>query len=100
MAPNTWEMVPSFLAQGPVVVDEDYTPFTVTWGLQTKNTIVSDSRAAAEWSKSTITPRDWNHIVESFDDLQIEFLGAQAVALVSLIFFTYPFYHFSCCTYI
>ena len=46
--------------------------------------IVGDSKAAAEWSMSVITPRDQTHVVESFDDLQIELLGAQALASVSL----------------
>lgn len=53
-----------------------------------------DSRAAAEWSKSAITPRDKAHVVESSDDLQIELLGAQVVALVSMSFLLCNFYSF------
>ena len=43
---------------------------------------MGDARAAAEWSKNVVTPRDRAHVVESSEDLQIEMLGAQAVATV------------------
>ena len=50
------------------------------------DTVVGDSKATAEWSKQIITPQDQTHVVESSDDLQIELLGAQALASVSLLF--------------
>ena len=76
------EKVPAFLAPRPKTVDEDSSPYVVQWGLLNKDTIVGDARAAAEWSKNVVTPRDRAHVVESSDDLQIEMLGAQAVATV------------------
>lgn len=81
------EAVPTFLSQRPPSLDEDTSPFTVTWGLQRRDTVVGSSEAAAVWSQSVITPRDRAEIVESSDDLQIERLGAQAVASVSLFLF-------------
>ena len=80
------EKVPAFLAERPTAIDEDLNPYVVQWGLLNKNTIVGDSRAAAEWSKNVVTPRDKAHVVESSDDLQIELLGAQAVAWVRISF--------------
>ncbi|XP_074351438.1 uncharacterized protein LOC141690546 [Apium graveolens] len=74
------EAVPTFLSQRPLSLDEDTSPFTVTWGLQRRDTVVGSSKAATVWSESVITPRDRAEIVESSDDLQIERLGAQAVA--------------------
>ena len=78
------EKVPVFLTPTPTAVEEDPNPYVVQWGLLNKDTIVGDSRAAAEWSKNVITPRDRAHMVESSDDLQIELLGAQAVASVKI----------------
>ena len=80
------EKVPTFLTPRAVPVEEDPNPYVVEWGLLKKDTVVGDSRAAAEWSRSVITPRDRAHVVESSEDLQIELLGAQAVASVSLNF--------------
>ena len=66
----------------------------VQWGLLNKDTVVGDSRAAAEWFRNVVTPRDKARVVESPDDLLIELLGAQAIATVrpktfsSLISFT------------
>ncbi|KAK1392679.1 hypothetical protein POM88_011735 [Heracleum sosnowskyi] len=74
------EKVPAFLAERPVLVDEDPNPFVVKWGLLNRDTVVGDSRAAAEWSRNVVTPRDVAHVVESSEDLQIELLGAQALA--------------------
>lgn len=65
-----------------MAVDEDPTPYVVQWGLLNKDTIVGDSRAAAEWSRNVVTHRDRAHVVESSNDLQIELLGAQALASV------------------
>ena len=48
------------------------------------DTVVGDSKATTEWSRSVITPRDQTHVVESSDDLQIELLEAQDLAFVSL----------------
>ena len=84
------EKVPTFLTPRSVPVEEDPSPYVVEWGLLKKDTVVGDSRAAAEWSRSVITPRDRAHVVESSEDLQIELLGAQAVATVS------PFYVLLC----
>lgn len=78
------EKVPTFLSPRPPAVYEDPSPYMVQWGLQNKDTIVEDSRAAAEWFKNVITPQDKAHVVESSDDLQIELLGAPAVASVLL----------------
>ena len=80
------ERVPVFLSPRPTAVEEDQGPYVVQWGLLNKDTIVGDSRAAAEWSKNVVTPRDRAHVVESSEDLQIELLGAQAVATVSPTF--------------
>ena len=80
------EKVPAFIAERPVAIDEDPNPYVVQWGLLNKDTIVGDTRAAAEWSKNVVTPRDRAHVVESSDDLQIELLGAQAVASVRHFF--------------
>lgn len=77
------ERVPAFIAEKAPLVEEDPTPFTVGWGLRNRDTTVCDSRAAAEWSRGVITPRDRAHIVESSDDLQIEVLGAEATTSVS-----------------
>ena len=77
------EKVPAFLTPREVTVEEDSSPYVVEWGLLKKDTVVGDSRAAAEWSRNVITPRDRAHVVESSEDLQIELLGAQAVATVS-----------------
>lgn len=82
------EKVPAFLQERPVSIEEDLTPFTVGWGLCNRDTAVGDSRAAAEWSRSVVTPRDRAHIVESSDDVQIELLGAQAVASVCFLTIT------------
>ena len=76
------EKVPAFLTPKPTAVEEDPNPYVVQWGLLNKDTVVGDARAAAEWSKNVITPRDRAHVVESSEDLQIELLGAQAVATV------------------
>ena len=76
------EKVPAFMAERPIAIDEDPNPYVVQWGLLNKDTIVGDTRAAAEWSRNVVTPRDKAHVVESSDDLQIELLGAQAVASV------------------
>ena len=96
------EKVPAFIAERPTAIVEDPNPYVVQWGLLNKDTIVGDSRAAAEWSKNVVTPRDKAHVVESSDDLQIELLGAQAVASVNIIF-PPPFFFFcntsSWCTY-
>ena len=70
------------MAERPIAIDEDPNPYVVQWGLLNKDTIVGDTRAAAEWSRNVVTPRDKAHVVESSDDLQIELLGAQAVASV------------------
>ena len=69
-----------------MTIEEDSSPYVVEWGLLKKDTVVGDSRAAAEWSRNVITPRDRAHVVESSEDLQIELLGAQAVATVSPTF--------------
>ena len=79
------EKVPTFLTPRAPSVDEDPSPYVVQWGLLNKDTIVGDARAAAEWSKNVVTPRDRAHVVESSEDLQIEMLGAQAVATVKPI---------------
>ena len=76
------ETVPAFLTPRAPTVDEDPRPYVVQWGLLNKDTIVGDARAATEWSKNVVTPRNRAHVVESSDDLQIEMLGAQAVATV------------------
>ena len=76
------EKVPAFLDPRPTAVDEDPSPYVVQWGLLNKDTIVGDARTAAEWSKNVVSPRDRAHVVESSEDLQIEMLGAQAVATV------------------
>ena len=81
--PEVVENVPAFLSPRPTAIDEDASPYVVQWGLLNKDTVVGDSRAATEWSKNVVTPRDRAHVVESSDDLQIEMLGAQAVASVS-----------------
>ena len=86
------EKVPAFLAPGPKAVDEDPSPYVVQCGLLNKDTIVSDARAATEWSKNVVTPRDRAYVVESSDDLQIEMLGAQAVATVRP---KYSFFYYS-----
>ena len=85
--PLVIEKVPAFLTPRPVAVDEDPNPYVIEWGLLKKDTVVGDSRAAAEWSRNVVTPRDRAHVVESSDDLQIELLGAQAVATVRLEIF-------------
>ena len=85
------EKVPTFLAPRPKTVDEDPSPYVVQWGLLNKDTIVGDTRAAAEWSKNVVTPRDRAHVVESSEDLLIEMLGAQAVATVRPIFLSMSF---------
>ena len=86
--------VPAFLAHKPVV-DEDPAPLEVGQGLQKMDTVVGDSKAAAEWSMSVITPQDQTHVVESSDDLQIELLGAQDIAPVSVLEpLPYFLYHF------
>ena len=72
-----------------MAIDEDPAPFEVGWGLRKMDTIVVDSKAVGEWSRSVITPRDQTHVVESSDDLQIELLGAQALAFVSLLFLVF-----------
>ena len=77
------EKVPAFLSPWPTAVEEDTGPYVVQWGLLNKDTVVGDSRAAAEWSKNVVTSRDRAYVVESSEDLQIELLGAQAVATVS-----------------
>ncbi|KAL1833360.1 hypothetical protein ACET3Z_003011 [Daucus carota] len=77
------EKVPAFLTPREVTIEEDSSPYVVEWGLLKKDTVVGDSRAAAEWSRNVITPRDRAHVVESSEDLQIELLGAQAVATVN-----------------
>ena len=79
------EKVPAFLSLRPTAVEEDKGPYVVQWGLLNKDTVVGDSRADAEWSKNVVIPRDRAHVVESSEDLQIELLGAQAVATVSPI---------------
>ena len=76
------ERIRAFLAPRPKTVDEDPSPYVVQWGLLNKDTVVGDARAAAEWSKNVVTPRDRAHVVESSEDLQIEMLGPQAVASV------------------
>ena len=76
------EKIPAFLTLRPMAVDEDPSPYMVQWGLLNKDTIVGDARAAAEWSRNVVTPRDRAHVVESSDDLQIEMLGAQAITTV------------------
>ena len=81
--------VPAFIAVRPTAIDEDPNPYVVQWGLLNKDTVVGDTRAAVEWSKNVVTPRDKAHVVESSDDLQIELLGAQAVASVKI---PLPFY--------
>ena len=83
------EKVPAFLTPRPVAVEEDSGPYVVEWGLLKKDTVVGDSRAAAEWSRNVVTPRDRAHVVESSEDLQIELLGAQAVATVGQNLFIY-----------
>ena len=85
------EKVPAFLTPREVTVEEDSSPYVVEWGLLKKDTVVGDSRAAAEWSRNVITPRDRAHVVESSEDLQIELLGAQAVATVSPTLYTFLF---------
>ena len=87
------ERIPAFLAPRPKTVDEDPSPYVVQWGLLNKDTVVGDARAAAEWSKNVVTPRDRAHVVESSEDLQIEMLGAQAVATVRPISFPMSFFH-------
>ena len=52
------EKVPAFLTPRPVAVEEDSGPYVVEWGLLKKDTVVGDSRAAAEWYRNVITPRD------------------------------------------
>ena len=91
------ERVPGFLSPRTTAIDEDSSPYVVQWGLLNKDTVVGDSRAATEWSKNVVTPRDRAHVVESSEDLQIEMLGAQAVATVSfrnsyLAIFFVPYY--------
>ena len=81
------DWVPAFFAPRPHSVDEDPTPFSVERVLRKKGTIIGGSWSAAEWSKSVITPRERAHVVKGSDDLQIKFLGAQAMA--SVIFLTY-----------
>ena len=85
------EKVPAFLTPREVTVEEDSSPYVVEWGLLKKDTVVGDSRAAAEWSKNVVTPRDRAHVVESSEDLQIELLGAQAVATVSPTLYAFLF---------
>ena len=63
----------------------DPSHFEVGWGLCKMDTTIGDSKAAAEWSKSVVTPQDRAHVVESSDDLQIELLGAQAIASMSFL---------------
>ena len=94
------EKVPTFLTPRAVPVEEDPNPYVVEWGLLKKDTVVGDSRAAAEWSRSVITPRDRAHVVESSEDLQIELLGAQAVASVSLNFTQRFFFFFKSLSYL
>ena len=64
------EKIPAFLTPKPTAVEEDLSPYVVQWGLLNKDTVVGDARAAAEWSKNVITPRDRAHVVESSEDLQ------------------------------
>lgn len=74
--------VPAFLDGRSALLDKDPGPFEVQWGLRNKDTVIGNSETAAIWSKSVISPRDQSHVVESLDDLQIERLGAQAIASV------------------
>ena len=63
------ETVPSFAPERPTSLNEDPSPFVVTWGLQRRDTVAGSSEAAAEWSRSVVTPRDRLEIIESSDDL-------------------------------
>ena len=47
-------MVLSFLANKPVSVEEDPSPFEVGWGLRKMDTTIGDSKAAAEWTMSIV----------------------------------------------
>ena len=83
----------------PVAIGEDPAPFKVGWGLRKMDTVLGDSRATTEWSMSVITHWDQTHVVESSDDLQIELLGDQVLASVTvlepLLYFLYLFYTLS-----
>lgn len=59
--------------------------------------IVESSETASKWFRSTITPWDMRHVVESSDDLQIERMGTQVVASVCLLLG--HFIHFSFCIF-
>ena len=82
--PSSEGRVPSFLDNKPVSVEEDPSPFKVDWGLRKVDTTIGDSKATAEWSRSVFPPRDRAYVLESSDDLQIELLGAQSIASISL----------------
>ena len=81
--------VPSFLAKKPVLIEEDPSPFEVGWGLRNMETSIGDSKAAAEWSRSVVTPRDRAHVVESSDDLQIELLGGSGYCFCEFLDFLF-----------
>ena len=85
------EKVPAFMAERPTAIDEDPNPYVVQWGLLNRDIIVGDSRAAVEWSKNVVTPRDKAHVIESSDDLQIVLLGTQAVASVRILIYSYSY---------
>lgn len=46
---------------------------------------MGDTKASIEWSKKVVTPRDQARIVEDSDDLQIETMLSQAVAMVHIL---------------
>ena len=69
----------------PYQVAEDCSPFVVEWGLRKRDTVAGHSKAAVEWSKHVVTPRDRAHIVQSSQDEQVELLGCQAIASVCLL---------------
>lgn len=92
--PRVGENLPSFLQEGKVEVGGQSTSarqpkstnFRPSWMIQGKDSMMSDTKLAQDWSVHSILPVDFKDFILSKDLEGVDLLGAQAHVAVKLLF--------------